>query len=86
MIIATIGCIGLMYCIFVMPFTQYAKDRMNNKFDYTMMYIYVGFLIMAILGFMLQIWLRLVQYAVPAISSRSRAASMRYVIYVVRVI
>jgi ABC-type arginine/histidine transport system permease subunit len=55
MIIATIGAVGLVFCIFVMPFTQYAKDRINNRFDFTMMYIYVGFLIMAILGFMLQI-------------------------------
>ena len=55
MIIATIGCIGLMYCIFVMPFTQYAKDRMNNKFDYTMMYIYGFFMWLTIIAGLLGI-------------------------------
>ena len=50
MFIATIGAVGLMFCIFVMPFTQYARDRVNNRFDYTMMYIYTFFLILTILG------------------------------------
>lgn len=55
MIIATIGAIGLVFCIFVMPFTQYARDRINNRFDHSMMYIYTFFLILTIVGFMLQI-------------------------------
>ena len=55
MIIATIGAIGLVFCIFVMPFTQYARDRINNRFDHTMMYIYTFFLILTILGAMLGI-------------------------------
>ena len=44
-----------MFCIFVMPFTQYARDRINNRFDFSMMYIYVFFLILTIIGFMLGI-------------------------------
>ena len=53
--IAMIGAIGLIFCIFVMPFTQYAKDRINDRFDHTMVYIYTFFLILTIVGFMLQI-------------------------------
>jgi len=55
MIITTIGAVGLMFCIFVMPFTQYAKDRINNRFDFSMMYIYTFFLILVIVGAMLGI-------------------------------
>jgi len=55
MIISTIGALGLMFCIFVMPFTQYARDRINNRFDFTMVYIYMGFLMMLIVGLFLGI-------------------------------
>jgi len=81
--IAMIGAIGLIFCIFVMPFTQYAKDRINDRFDHTMVYIYMFFMWLTIIGAFLRIWLRPVLYAAPARSSRSKAASLRYVIYAV---
>ena len=55
MIIAWIGCIGLLYCIFVLPFTDYADDKLKDRFDNDLMYMYVGFLLMAIIGFFLGI-------------------------------
>jgi len=53
--IAMIGAIGLIFCIFVMPFTQYAKDRINDRFDHTMVYIYMFFMWLTIIGAFLRI-------------------------------
>ena len=53
--ITMIGAIGLIFCIFVMPFTQYGRDRINNRFDYTMVYIYMFFMWLTIIGAFLQI-------------------------------
>ena len=55
MIIAWIGCIGLLYCIFVLPFTDYANEKLKDRFNNDLMYMYVGCLLMAVIGFMLQI-------------------------------
>jgi hypothetical protein len=55
MIIAWIGCIGLLYCIFVLPFTDYANEKLKDRFNNDLMYMYVGFLLLAIVGFVLQI-------------------------------
>lgn len=55
MIIAWIGCIGLLYCIFALPFTDYAKEKLKDRFNNDLMYMYVAFLLMAIIGFMLRI-------------------------------
>ena len=53
--ITIIGVIGLMFCIFVMPFTQYAKEKINDDFDHTMVYIYGFFMWMTIIGALLRI-------------------------------
>ena len=55
MIIAWAGCIGLLYCTFVLPFTNYAQQKMKDRFNNDLMYMYVTFLLMAIFGFMFQI-------------------------------
>jgi hypothetical protein len=55
MIIAWIGCIGLLYCIFVLPFTDYANEKLKDRFNNDLMYMYVAFLLMAVIGFMFQI-------------------------------
>ena len=55
MIIAWIGCIGLLYCVFVLPFSDYANEKLKDRFNNDLMYMYVGFLLLAIVGFMLQI-------------------------------
>lgn len=55
MIIAWIGCIGLLYCVFVLPFSDYANEKLKDRFNNDLMYMYVGFLLLAIVGFVLQI-------------------------------
>jgi len=55
MIIAWAGCIGLMYCTFVLPFTNYAQQKMKDRYSNDLMYMYVTFLLMAVFGFIFQI-------------------------------
>lgn len=55
MIITTIGMIGLLYCMFVYPFTEQGQKVIKDKNDYTYMYMYTTFLLITIFGYMLQI-------------------------------
>lgn len=55
MIITTIGMIGLLYCMFIYPFSDQGQKVIRDKNDYSYMYMYVTFLLMTIIGFMLQI-------------------------------
>ena len=47
--------IGLLYCMFVYPFSDKGQKVIRDKNDYSYMYMYVIFLLMTIIGFMLQI-------------------------------
>jgi LytS/YehU family sensor histidine kinase len=49
MLVTGFAILGLAFCIFVMPFTQYANEQMNKR-DYTMMTLYVFFMLLAIVG------------------------------------
>lgn len=55
MVIASIGAIGFLYCIFIMPFTNFAKNKIKEHNSYELMYIYVFFMMLTIIGFMLGI-------------------------------
>ena len=55
MIITTIGMIGLLYCTFIFPFTESGQQIIKDKNDYSYMYMYTGFLLMTIFGYILQI-------------------------------
>ena len=54
MLVTGFAILGLAFCIFVMPFTRYANEQMNKR-DYTMMTLYVFFMLLAIVGVWLEI-------------------------------
>ena len=55
MIITTIGALLFFYAVFIMPFTEDAQRRAKDPRDFTNMYIYVGAMLLLLIGFALGI-------------------------------
>lgn len=51
----TMAVAVFMYCIFIMPFTKRAQERINEPGNMTNMYLYIGSMLLSLLFFALGI-------------------------------